>query len=82
MLRLAVGRRLFIGLADEDLGDAGAVRFVYAEKVAVDAGFVSLLRHAAQVAEYEAAYGLEVLALELGAQGSLTSPIDTRPFVR
>src|SRR4051812_7628393 len=68
VLRLAVPRRLFVGLADEDLGDAGAVRFVYAKEVAVDADFVSLRRHAAQVAEYEAAYGLEVPALELGAQ--------------
>jgi hypothetical protein len=36
--------------ADEDAGDAGAVCFVYAEEVAVDADFVSLLGHPAYVA--------------------------------
>src|SRR5829696_9365571 len=60
---------VFFGFADQDPGYAGAVCLVYAKEVAVDVNFVPRFWHAAQVAEDEATYGLEVLAFEVGAEG-------------
>ena len=64
---LGVFGALFWRLAGDDLGDAGAVHLVHAQQVAVEADLVTNLGDAAQVAEDEAADGVEVLALELGA---------------
>src|SRR5215216_2914996 len=75
LLFLAVVFRPFLGqLPGEDLGDAGTLHLVHAQQVAVQAHLVSDLGGAAQVAEDETADGVEVLALELRAQGLVDDP--------
>ena len=65
---------LFGQLPGDHLGYAGAVNLVHAQQVAVEADLVSDLEDATEAAEHQAADGIEVLALELGAEGLVHDP--------
>src|SRR3712207_5449981 len=64
----------FGGFTSDDLRDAGAVHLVHAQEVAVEADLVPHLGDATEAAEYQAAYGVEVLALERRAQDLVHHP--------